>query len=390
MAEDKRLPIESVTLVRPSLKEEEKRDVISTPAGQAFVITQQALQQGKTIGYELWAQRKMNLNHRSELKISPSEEEVHLTYKTENNTVELTLPTAKQLNVATQKLFPFFINETCKRCIHKGELYSETFTFKTSELVEVKMYQDIRSAKKALVNARKNLRKLSVGQTETKGKEVRAFAEGTIFPTVKLNENGECFVRINPDINWEMITDYWTILPSYYYSLSKKASSLLWYILIAARQSIRMDKIQTDSTGKSTYTFVCTFRALQTAIPLPSENTVDKDGKPCLIKKANEDIKKPLKDIVEEILKAHRATYRNRDIGLTLKVDEALNIREWLDTGFLEVSISGDFLKNFLDIAISREKKIESNLRKKTQREEEAKTRALAKTMEEAAKASES
>lgn len=379
--ENKRpLPIENVSFANSFYADENKEKFLKYPNNPATNLAQQALGIS-TEGVEGFIRRKELINKNAKLSVSSENGSLHISSRTEKNSIELTVPDLSHQNVATQNLFPYFLMETCKRCISNGELYSETFIFKTSDLVNIGMYSTIQSAKKALITARQALKTISIGQTETKGKTTQGFTETTLFPTIALSKKGECYVRVNPDVVWNMITEYWTIMPSYFFHLSRRGKDLISLIFTIARQNIRKENINKNENGELFYSFFIKYRTIQTALHLPSENKRDKNGKISLIKKAYEYIKQPIEQAAAEIEEAHRNTYKNTDFQLLMCVDENLRINKWLDTGFLQITLQGDFLNPFLDILSNRVKKIEEYTKKKEKREEEAKIRCLAESI---------
>lgn len=178
-------------------------------------------------------------------------------------------------------------------------------------------------------------------------------------------EKGQCFIYLNPRINWSFLTQYFTILPTYYFRLSNRASDLLYYIFYLARQHTR----DIEERGY----FTISFRAIQHKLSLPSEKGAANPQR---------DIKDAIEDTIEQIEDAHKATYDNMEFSLLPVCDDTAPITDYLDNGYLKVELKGAFASNFIAISKETEKQIAEAKKRQQKIQEKAIAIATAKKLE--------
>ena len=178
-------------------------------------------------------------------------------------------------------------------------------------------------------------------------------------------EKGQCFIYLNPRINWSFLTQYFTILPTYYFRLSNRASDLLYYIFYLARQHTR----DIEERGY----FTIGFRAIQHKLSLPNEKGLNNPLR---------DIKDPIEKAIEQIEDEHKATYDNMEFTLLPVCDEEAPIAEYLDNGYLKVELKGAFATNFIAISKETEKQIAEAKKRQQKIQEKAIATAIAKKLE--------
>lgn len=245
-------------------------------------------------------------------------------------------------NKPAKKLFVLALIKANEQAIHGGELGRDYVSFPLQELIDIGFYKTIQSARngfKAAMDALTDI-KLSGDIERTKKRKVSVigshpFRKGII-------ENNQCTIQLESDFNWSFIAQYFTILPRYYFKLPNRASDLLYYIFFLARQ-------HTQDIEQRGY-FTIGFRAIQHRLQLPSEvgNTRPKQT-----------IKDPIEEAIEWLETEHSQTYSNTEFSLLPVYDDTAPIAEYLDNGYLKVSLTGAFAQTFIQISRETAKQIE-------------------------------
>lgn len=271
-------------------------------------------------------------------------------------------------NKTVKKLFILALIKANEQAIFHGEMAKDTLMFPLQELVDLGFYSNLNSARKGFNAGMDALTQLRVkGKTKGgKNKETAIDAIAVLFTYGKI-WRGNCYITLNDKINWKFIISYFTILPKYYFALGNRASDLLYTIFYLARQ--RTQEINKDGF------FTIRFRTLQQRLHLPSETGLNNPKR---------DIKKPLEDAIDAIQREHNAVHKNEDFQLEAVVDKDAPIEEYLDTGYLKVTLAGTYADRFKRIGTEREQKAIAAQKKHDQIVEAAKIKALAKKIEEA------
>ena len=197
-------------------------------------------------------------------------------------------------------------------------------------------------------------------------------------------ERGQCFIYLNPHINWSFLTQYFTILPTYYFRLSNRASDLLYYIFYLARQHTGekdIVEVTDETTGKKrqAVVFNISFRAIQHKLMLPNEKGAANPQR---------DIRDAIEDAIEQIEDEHKKTYNNMEFSLLPVYDLNSSITEYLDNGYLKVELKGDFATTFIAISKDTEKQIAESKKRQARIQEKAIAIATAKKIEKGKKES--
>lgn len=245
-------------------------------------------------------------------------------------------------NKPAKKLFVFALIKANEQAIHSGDLGRDYVSFPLQELIDIGFYKTPQSARagfKAAMDALTDI-KLSGDIQKTKKQKVSViglhpFRKGVI-------ENNQCFIQLESDFNWSFIAQYYTILPRYYFKLPNRASDLLYYIFYIARQHTR------DIAERGYFTI--SFRAIQHRLQLPSEV-----GSP----NPQRDIKQPIEDAIERLEDEHSLLYGNTEFSLLPVYDEKASISDYLDNGYLKVTLTGSFAQSFMQLSQSQAKQIE-------------------------------
>lgn len=246
-------------------------------------------------------------------------------------------------NKPAKKLFVLALIKANEQAIHGGQLTKDYVSFPLQDLIDIGFYSTPQSARKGFNAGMDTLTSLKIKGhiQQTKKRESSIDALEVLFTGSRI-ERGQCTVFFNDRINWNFIAQYFTILPRYYFKLPNRASDLLYYIFYLARQ-------HTKDMEERGY-FTIGFRAIQHRLQLPSE--ID-NGNPYRT------IKQPIEEAIEQIEEEHSGLYGNTEFSLLPVYDEADSITEYLDNGYLKVSLTGAFAADFLAISRNTTRQIE-------------------------------
>ena len=370
--EDNKILMPSLSIDTFLLENSSTDDFLQLPNNAATNFTQQAL--GAYVeGFEAFASRKEEISKGSSVEFKLIDNKPMIRYKTKNNDIVVALPDISKLNVATQNLFPLLLMIACKKCVKDGVLYSEEFSFKTSDLVDLKMYKDIRSARVAVEAARLNLSQIVIAQKKLyiEGEE-KPILSGGLF-SLDGPYHGKYIVYLNNKLNWGIITEFWTILPSYYFTLKRKAKDLTSYIFISARQAAnKQENFNINENGQRVLSYNIPFKTLQAVLHLPDIYKKDTKGNLVLTKRGYREIKQPIEEAVAEVEEAHRKTYHNNSLQLFLRVDDRLKPDEYLNEGSLNVKMLNPLLETYEHIIDNKTSIIQKNIKAKQKREAKA------------------
>lgn len=235
----------------------------------------------------------------------------------------------------SKKMLNFLLMKINEQVYHNNELSRNYITFTLRELTEeYKISKHIEAARTAFEQAIDALTSIKIRGFTLKGKKRIEQSTIAVLFTYGTIENGVCVVGISDRINWQFILDTYTILPKAYYQLSAAAADLLYYIFQQARQNC--EKIKEN--GK----FNIGLRAVQNYLNLPSEND---NRRPA------QTIRRP----IEEAITAIEEACKGEDFTITPKLKHGGDITscktsEYLDNGYLEIGIGGEYRKHFESI----------------------------------------
>lgn len=289
--------------------------------------------------------RKQQINHSTTYEVLEDGNKRLVSVKNSKAEVTIELADIDKItgsNKPAKKLFVLSLIKANEQAVHNGQLTKDYITFPLQELVSTGFYNTPQSARngfKAGADALTSLKiKGKVQKSKKKGAEIESLE--VLFTGARIKK-GQCFIFFNPRISWGFLTQYFTILPHYYFRLPNRASDLLYYIFFLARQN-------TKEIEKRGY-FTIGFRAIQHRLQLPNEK-----GSP----NPQRDIKEAIEAAIEQLEDEHSKTYGNMEFSLLPVYDDYAPITEFLDNGYLKVTLSGDFAKTFIAISKDTEKQI--------------------------------
>lgn len=290
--------------------------------------------------------RKKQINRNTVYEVMKNQEGnrriINLSNK--NAKISLELSDIEKLtgnNKTAKKLFVFTLIKANEQVIHNGGLTRDYISFSLEELVEIGFYKVLNSARTGFKSGMDTLTSMKIKGSlkSTKTKRIEIESLEVLFTGARINR-GQCYVFFNSRINWNFLSQYFTILPKYYFKLSNKASDLIYYIFYLARQ-------HTKQIEKNGY-FTISLRAVQHKLQLPNEKESNNPQR---------DIKDVIENAIEEIEQEHSKYYKNTEFSILPVYNEAGSIADYLESGYLKIGLAGDFSRKFVEISKRKMKK---------------------------------
>lgn len=300
--------------------------------------------------------------------------ERRISYTKDKTQVSIAVADIRKLdtrNANTKKLLTRILVKANEQAIHNGELTRDKVSFSLRELVGEGQYKNIETARQGFYKSADILTSFKVSGKLERGKKktIQQGVHAVLFKAAKV-DNATCEVYLNELLPWGLIVPYYTGLPDYYFELPDRAAELLEYIFMLARQN-------TKKIAEQGY-FTISYRALQSRLNLPDETKSKNPGR---------DIKDALEDAIEKIedkYKKYAPPLQNGaepDFSLLPRADYNAPIKDYLDTGFLEIHLKGDYAKRFIDISRKTAGKIEAAEKRRERIEDKARAIHLAEAM---------
>lgn len=360
----KRKPKESTAHIEKAV-EQAKKQFYDMPTSSASHLLLDVLSAGDSIA-DLPA-RKKQVNRGATYEVKASGDKRLVSMENYKGTAKVTVELAdiNKLTKPAIMLLVYVLVKANEQALHNGELTRDYISFPLQSLIDDGLYKTIQSARRGFLTGRDALTSLQIkGQLqERKGSKNVVKVDDLIVPFIKGGiKNNQCYMYLNPYMDWEFFAQYFTKLPKYIFSLSDRAGLLLYYIFYLARQH--------TSEIESRKYFTISFRAIHSQLKLPSEKGLNNPQR---------DIKDAIENAVEEIEEAHRKMYGNNEFSLGLVSDKKAGISEYLDNGYLEVSLTGAFAEPFISKSQERQKKIQQAEQKKARIKEKATAMKIAK-----------
>lgn len=315
--------------------------------------------------------RKRQVNHNTEYEVLEDGNKRLISLKNGTGTAKVTIELSDiekitGSNKPAKKLFVLSLIKANEQAIHNGQLTKDYISFPLKELLDIGFYKTPQSARKGFHSGADILTSLKikgkVKKSKKKGADIEALE--VLFTGARI-EKGQCYIFFNPRISWGFLTQYFTILPRYYFRLPNRASDLLYYIFYLARQHTR----NIEERGY----FTISFRAIQHKLQLPNEKGLNNPQR---------DIKDAIEYTIEQLEIEHNKTYGNMDFSLLPVYDKEAPIAEYLDNGYLKVELKGDFASTFISISKDTEKQIAKAQKRQVRIKEKAIATSTAKKLE--------
>lgn len=215
--------------------------------------------------------------------------------------------------------------------------------FPLKTMVDLGIYKNTSNAARGLRDFFGRQKDISIGGKFKKGREIIASTQGLLFFHLDISKSGFATLGANPEMNWDLFANFYTIFPSWAYKLGINAFLLVRFIFFIARQ--RTDDIK--QYGK----FTISLDAIREYLGLPAVDEVKN-------RRYREAIIEPIEAAIEEIEAEANQHQETKDYAFTLTLarTETSKINEWLQ-GYLEIGLKRDFSETFVRIATDREEK---------------------------------
>lgn len=199
-------------------------------------------------------------------------------------------------NKSTQKIFI-----TAFEHLHLNHVKDGRIVFSLESLQRAGICKSVRAARRIFIDAMDVITSIKI---KGGSKKARVYKMAWLFSGSGIHEN-QCYITLNPDIDYTVFTEFLLTLPRFYYRLPARSSALLFYVSYLARQKHTRIKVQSVSDFLG--------------LPAPEET---KDSK--------RDIIEPIQKAVEEI------NQHAQEFKLNL-VYPSTNVREFLREGYIEI-----------------------------------------------------
>lgn len=373
MGKKKKIKPSSPLLYSIDSTAKEKASFYNMPDSTASNLVLDILGAGENIA-DLPA-RKHQVNHNAKYQVMEDGIKRLVTMKNMTGTAEITIELADidklaGSNKPAKKLFVLSLIKANEQAIHDGILTQDYVSFPLKELLDIGFYKTLQSARKGFKAGADTLTSFKAKGKQQKSKKSNSSIESleVLFTGAKI-KNGQCYIYFNHRINWGFFAQYFTIIPRYYFKLPSRASDLLYYIFFLARQNTR----EIEEMGY----FTIGFRAIQHKLQLPNEKGLNNPQR---------DIKDKIEEAITQIEDEHNSTYGDMGFNLLPVYDEGATIGEYLDNGYLKVSLDGDFAKAFIQISLDTKQQIKQAEQRKTRITEKAIAIKTAQSMTNTAK----
>ena len=215
--------------------------------------------------------------------------------------------------------------------------------FPLKTMVDLGIYKNNSNAARGLRDFFARQKDISIGGKFKKGREIVASTQGLLFFHLDISKSGFAMLGANPEMNWDIFTNYFTIFPSWAYKLGINAFLLVRFIFFIARQ--RTDDI------KQYRKFTMSLDSIREYLGLPAVDEVNN-------RRYREAIIEPIEAAIEEIEEEAKLHQETKDYAFTMTLarTETSKINEWLQ-GYLEIGLKRDFAETFVKIATEREAK---------------------------------
>lgn len=352
----------------PPLADNQERQTKNIPATQPIRFLRDCLGAGERVD-EMPGRKARANRHNSIIVKTDGAKRRQAIYNSNSQTVTIELTDIEKLigkKKGVTKLFTLSLIKLCEQALASGELVSKTLQITINELIAQGFYADAKGARRGFDNAMDILTSIKLHAEAKQGKNSTATAKAVevLFTGYERDKKGNCFIHLNERIDWALLAQFYTVIPTYYPRLTSNGLDLLHTIFTYARY-----KQNRESLAKNGY-FNISLRAVQDTLCLPDEEKT---------KNPERDIKSPIDRAIEDIENQEQAIGL---LKLTPSVDGTEPIREYLE-GYIKVELTGEYSRKLEEITETENKKIEANKKRQRKVEDKAKTLALSKKLAE-------
>lgn len=311
------------------------------------------------VGKDLKKLEQRAASHSRKIEVSESindKNRKRVLSSSDTATVTLVIPDVEKLSSTkkpAKKMFVFSLIKMNDQAFSGGVMRRDFIQFPLKELVDIKYYSSLRSARRGFNDAMDTLTSMKLTGTLKKGNNDIVQDSIEVLFTGANIKKGTCTIYLNRRINWAFLAAFYTIMPKYYFSLPNRASDLLYYIFYLARQRIR------DIEERNYFTI--SMRAVQERLNLPNEV-------------GNKDPQRTIKQPIEEAIEAIEEASHNSEFTITPIYNESDPITTFLSNGYLKIGLKGSYAKRFIQLS----KKTSRQIQAMRKRRETIKDKALA------------
>lgn len=295
------------------------------------------------------ADGKAEVNHKVSLEAYERDGRTKLHYMNDSDGFTLSVATDLLPGLKAGRL----IKKTFLFLLMKWNRQQEfqTITIPLSEFVEKNAYSNEINARRGISAAMPALLSLTVKGRQIHGKKKYFWIseETPLFDDWRISK-GTLQVIPNRDCKTEFMFEYFTSLPAFFFKLSSNAQDTAFHIFFMARQAQNVDRLY---KGQS---FTVSFPALRAALCLPAIG----------------ETKHPTRDCIDPILAAIEdinATAAGSGLVLTVRANLTATPEKCLETGKVEVSMTGSLLESLQLIMARRQKERERQQRIRARQE---------------------
>ena len=318
-------------------------------------------------GYQIL---EKNPNTKEQIKLPTANKgAIIFTRKTRNSTVEVKIRHVDEIlthRVAFNRMFLFVLQKM------NQQNYPSIAKISLHEMVDLGMYQSIKTAKKQLFQFIELQRNIGISGKIKKGRKQISSVNNIINSDPDAEKEGigvtgtifgngyevgkYVYIAVNVNFNTDFLSTYFTYFHRDGHMLKGNAQALYFYICCMARQ--KTDKI------KETGAFIITVESARIFLNLPSVKNIQEDAKNNEGKKYNGDYKRhivmPIESAIDEITDVIKETPEAQNLGFTLTIlTDYYDTDDYMDflNGKIEIGMAGEYAKPLLKVAEKKKKK---------------------------------
>ena len=338
------------------------RKLHKLPSSPATVDIHVLIEAGRE-GIDDLPSRQKLVNHKTKCTVNRSvglmRENMQVEFKNSLGYVMLEMPNdlfdtlTGEFKSNVKKMFQFVLKQVFEQAFKDGELIQDTVTFSGHELVDIGFCSEEWTGDrgiKAAMSILTSIKLMGNIQYSPKMKPIRIYTLDVMFYRI-VSKNAEFTVFLNDKIDWNFVIYFFSHIPTYYYELSARAASLCYQIFYLARQNTAEIK----EYGR----FTISLKAVRNALSIPLRAT----------KHARRDIVDEFYRAVDELEAAHQKHFHNSDLELfIINCNDEMTPAAFIEAvnkggAALEVNISGELAKPFIDFEEQKAKKLKAKLR---------------------------
>lgn len=239
-------------------------------------------------------------------------------------------------NITAKKILIFIENEIYMRSFFGGHLNGDVIDFPLQALVDKGLYTTKYNAGRAFLTAADTLTSIRVTANLKAGRKVlemdtRGAETGgafDLFPSMYIDANDCCHVRLNSDIDWAPVLYYYIPMPDSIWSLPDNAFELELEIF----RRVRINANRMTEDGVIAFTVRLDAVAALLTLPLQTKNP-------------KRDVKTPIETAVRQIVRSLDPA----SFALELATDPKAPLKSYL-SGHLSVKVCGLYTKKLIEI----------------------------------------